>query len=188
MPASSWVSAWAPSSPKANCRRYPLTARERRITRHLIGIADPFWYLFLALDLGLALGLYGFGAGSFWFGLTGVLLLFLCNYICARVLGMLVERLMMRKGGAMLLMIFVISLGLLPQLLQPLFHKGAWSVIVVKRIWNSLPTTGAAAAMTRTGTEAFAGLALVLRLAAGLRPGAGSAGTPAAGKSKPSPP
>src|SRR3954447_4802867 len=49
-------------------RRYPLTARERELARHLTGILDPFWFLFLALELGLALGLYVMGQGSFWFG------------------------------------------------------------------------------------------------------------------------
>src|SRR5579872_5328786 len=35
-------------------RRYPLRVAERRITRHFIGIADPFWILFFVLDLGMA--------------------------------------------------------------------------------------------------------------------------------------
>ena len=30
-------------------RRYPLASGERRLTRHLIGIVDPFWFLFLGL-------------------------------------------------------------------------------------------------------------------------------------------
>src|SRR5580698_8450765 len=59
-------------------RRYPLCAAERRITRHLIGIADPFWILFFVLDLGIAFGLCFFGGGSFWYGLLAVLLLFVC--------------------------------------------------------------------------------------------------------------
>src|ERR1035441_5658274 len=42
-------------------RRYPLTAPDRRIARHLTGILDPFWFLFLALELGLAVGLYVMG-------------------------------------------------------------------------------------------------------------------------------
>jgi hypothetical protein len=32
-------------------RRYPLRARQRRFVRHFIGIADPFWFLFLALQM-----------------------------------------------------------------------------------------------------------------------------------------
>ena len=56
-------------------RRYPLTASDRRVARHLTGILDPFWFLFFALELGLAVGLYVMGAGSFWFGLAAALLL-----------------------------------------------------------------------------------------------------------------
>ena len=67
-------------------RRYPVNATERRLARHLIGIVDPFWFLFLALEVGLAVGLYAAGAGSFWLGFLAALLLFVCNYLAARVL------------------------------------------------------------------------------------------------------
>src|ERR1700733_5355626 len=60
----------------AELRRYPLRATERRVTRHFVGVADPFWILFFVLDLGIAFGLYLFGAGSFWFGLVAVVPLF----------------------------------------------------------------------------------------------------------------
>jgi hypothetical protein len=59
---------------ESELRRYPVNARERRVARHLIGLADPFWALFLALELGLAVGLYGAGAGGFWAGLFAALL------------------------------------------------------------------------------------------------------------------
>ena len=104
-------------------RRYPLRAAERRITRHFIGIADPFWILFFVLDLGIAFGLYLFGAGAFWFGLIAVLLLFVCNYISARVLGTLVQRLTSKKFGSMIMLALVISVGMLPALLQPVLKK-----------------------------------------------------------------
>src|SRR5678816_1103384 len=95
-------------------RRYPLTARERELARHLTGILDPFWFLFLALELGLALGLYGLGKGSFWLGFIGVLLLFVCNYLVARVVGLFIDHLMQRKGGAPLLLLFIMLLGIAP--------------------------------------------------------------------------
>jgi len=40
----------------AQLRRYPLKARERWAARHFIGILDPFWFLILALELGLVVG------------------------------------------------------------------------------------------------------------------------------------
>src|ERR1035438_5748737 len=86
-------------------RRYPLTAADRRIARHLTGILDPFWFLFFALELGLMVGLYVLGAGSFWFGLVAVLLLFAANYLLARVVGLFIDQLMQRKGGSAILML-----------------------------------------------------------------------------------
>ena len=104
-------------------RRYPLTAPDRRIARHLTGILDPFWFLFLALELGLAVGLYVLGAGSFWFGLVAVLLLFAANYLLARVVGLFIDQLMQRKGGAPVLMGLIMTLAFLPSVVAPLIKK-----------------------------------------------------------------
>ena len=89
---------------EAQLRRYPLKARERRVARHLIGIVDPFWCLILAVEVGLVVGLYVASAGSFWLGIIAVLLLFVSNYLLARVVALVLERLMQRKFGAALLL------------------------------------------------------------------------------------
>ena len=149
-------------------RRYPIHGQERRLVRHLIGIIDPYWMLFLALELGLAVGLYLFGAGSFWMGLLAVLILFVSNYMAARVLGMLVDRLLSKKGGAIALMLSVMLLGLLPSILQPLMHKDSPLVAIAVRVWHSLPPSGAAVAMTHTDLSAFSGLGLILLWTAAL--------------------
>src|SRR5260370_32964248 len=62
-------------------RRYPLAALDRWLARYVIGILDPFWFLILASEFGLASGLYIMGAGTFWLGTIAVLLLFVCNYM-----------------------------------------------------------------------------------------------------------
>src|SRR6185369_1745840 len=103
----------------AEMRRYPLVAGERLLIRHLIGILDPFWFLILALELGLALGLFAYGAGSFWMGMIAVLLLFITNYLFARVLGLLVERLVSKKGGSTLLLACIMCIGFIPGILGP---------------------------------------------------------------------
>jgi hypothetical protein len=142
-------------------RRYPLRAADRRIARHLTGIVDPFWMLFLAMNLGLAFGLYGAGAGSFWFGLLAVLLLFVCNYILARVVGLWIEGLMRRRGGAAVLLTLVLVLALLPSMSVPLFknHPELWPAI---RGWLAYtPPFGAAAAMIHPGAAALRGLAVI---------------------------
>jgi hypothetical protein len=152
-------------------RRYPLRAAERRVTRHFIGIADPFWILFLVLDLGIAFGLYLFGAGSFWFALAAVLLLFVCNYIAARVLGMLVQRLTSQKFGAMMMLALIICVGMLPALLQPVFKKNPAILAGVKRVWQTTPPAAAGVAMTHldvSGVQALGVIALWLAVLAAL--------------------
>jgi hypothetical protein len=142
-------------------RRYPLREWERRLTRHLIGIVDPFWLLFLLLDLGIALGLYLFGAGSFWLGLIAVLLLFVCNYAAARLLGALVERLMAKKGGSAILLVIVISLGVLPSLLQPLVHKNSPLLETIAQLWRATPAAAAGVAMTHMDMSGLSSLGVI---------------------------
>jgi hypothetical protein len=143
-------------------RRYPVRALERRLTRHFIGIVDPYWLLFLTLDLGLAFGLYLFGAGSFWLGLMAALLLFCSNYVAARVLGMLVDRLMMKKGGSAIMLVCIMMLGLLPATLGPVIRKNPRILDAAARLWQSTPPAGAAVAMTQSNLAAVSGLGLIL--------------------------
>jgi hypothetical protein len=142
-------------------RRYPLRAGERLLVRHLIGILDPFWYLILALELGLALGMYIYGAGSFWLGLIGVLLLFLSNYLFARVTGQLVERLVSKKGGSTLLLGLIVCVGMLPGVIGPQLKKGSHPLRPVLELLRFTPPAGAAQAMTHVDLTAFGGLAIV---------------------------
>ena len=143
-------------------RRYPVRALERRLTRHFIGIVDPYWLLFLALELGLAFGLYLFGAGSFWLGLTAALLLFCSNYVAARVLGMLVDRLMMKRGGSAIMLVGIMLLGLLPATLGPVIRRNPRIQDIALRLWQSTPPAGAAVAMTQSNLAAVSGLGLIL--------------------------
>jgi hypothetical protein len=143
-------------------RRYPLRAAERRITRHLIGIADPFWILFFVLDLGIAFGLYLFGAGGFWFGLIAVVLLFLCNYIAARLLAILVQRLTSQKFGSMMMLVMVICVSMLPALLQPVLKKNPAIFEVVKEIWRTTPPAAAGVAMTHLDAAGLQALGLIV--------------------------
>jgi len=142
-------------------RRFPLRAMERRVTRHFIGIADPFWILFFILDLGIAFGLYLFGVGSFWYGLVAVLLLFLCNYIAARVLALLVQRLTSQKFGSMIMLGLVICLGMVPAVLQPVFKKNPAIGETLKRIWQMTPPAAAGVAMTHLDFSALQTLGLI---------------------------
>jgi hypothetical protein len=149
-------------------RRYPLTAADRRIARHLTGIVDPFWFLFFALELGLAVGLYVMGAGSFWFGFLAVLLLFAANYLLARVVGLFIDQLMQRKGGAPVLLLLIMSLAFLPSVVAPrLEKKPAMGAAIVQRL-RYTPPFGAAAAMIHPDAAGVAGLATVATWILGL--------------------
>jgi hypothetical protein len=145
---------------EAQLRRYPLKAQERRVARHLIGILDPFWFLILALELGLVVGLYVFSAASFWLGLVAVLLLFVSNYLLARVVALLLERLMQRKFGAAVLLGAIACLGFLPAILQPVLkgHRGVGAAFL--HVLAYTPPFAAAATMNRTDLAAFSGLLL----------------------------
>ncbi len=146
----------------AELRRYPVGAIDRRVTRHLVALIDPFWFLGFALEAGLVLGLYLLGAGFLGVGLIAVVLLFVTNYLAARVFGVLVDRMMQQKIGSLLLMaaIFLVALGAgqVPLLLKRDPAAAAQAV----RFLRFTPPFGAAAAITRSGFEAASGVVVVL--------------------------
>lgn len=149
-------------------RRYPLRARERQAARHLLGIVDPFWLLILVLDLGLLAGLFLYGAGSFWLGLVAVLLLFICNYMFARVLSLLVERLVRKKGGSTVILALIMAFAFVPGMLAPTLKKNSAAVQTFVHIFSYTPPAGAAVAMTRWDASAFVGLGTVVWWMVGL--------------------
>jgi hypothetical protein len=149
-------------------RRYPLRARERRLTRHCIGIVDPYWILFLALYFSVAAGVYWYGAGWLGCGLAAVLLLFACNYIGARVLAILVDRLTSRKFGSAVLLGGVILTGMAPAMLLPVLQKNPALLTRLLRIWERTPPAAAAVAMIRPGLSALTALGVILLWTAGL--------------------
>jgi hypothetical protein len=142
-------------------RRYPLTLRERRITRHLIGIADPFWFLILTLELGLGVGLCVLGDFNIAMVLVAILLLFLSNYLLARVVSLAIERLASRRSGSALLMVLVMCLAFLPGVLAPALAKNKANLAELLRVLRWTPPFGAAAAMTQPAPAALSGLILV---------------------------
>lgn len=149
-------------------RRYPMTALERRLARHITAIVDPFWFLVLALDLGLAIGLYAMGAAGFWAALASVLLLLVANYFLARLVALAVDRMIQRKGGSVLLLGGIMALSMIPGALGAALKKNPelGDRIVAWLRWT--PPFGAAAAMTGSGLVVLSGLMLVLSWILGL--------------------
>jgi hypothetical protein len=131
----------------AELRRYPLAALDRRVARHVIGIVDPFWFLYLALELGLAIGLYAMGAGGFWLGTIAVLLLFVCNYLAARVVGLFIDRIVKRKGGSGILLGLILALVLVISLAGPAIRDHPTVLPAVTERLQFTPPFAAAAAL-----------------------------------------
>jgi hypothetical protein len=143
-------------------RRYPLTATDRRMARHLTGILDPFWFLFLVLDVALAFGMYVMGVGNFWMGLAGVLTMFVANYLAARIVAEFVDRLMKSKGGTPVLLLLVISLAMLPSAIGTAGPKALQIATgLLQRFWFT-PPFGAAAAIIHADATGLAGVAINL--------------------------
>ncbi len=143
-------------------RRYPVRASERFLVRHIVGIVDPFWILFLVLDLGLVVGLSVYGGTPFGQGVLAILLLFVSNYLLARVIAGAVDRMMKGRSGAMVLTLVIIVLAVLPSLAGPAFKKRPEWIPVAVRFLAGTPPFGAAAAVAHTGAAAAWGLLLLI--------------------------
>ncbi|HTT63711.1 MAG TPA: hypothetical protein VMG35_17790 [Bryobacteraceae bacterium] len=126
-------------------RRYALTATERLVGRHLTGILEPVWIFVLGLDLGLAAGMYLFGAGEFWLGALAVLLLLIANYLVARVMATLIEWLAHVKGGTAILFLMLIGVCMLPGLVLPRLEKAHGAKQAILAVLHYSPPFAAAA-------------------------------------------
>ncbi len=139
-------------------RRYPLNALDRGIARHVIGIVDPFWVLFFALEFGLATGIAAMDAGSFWLGTIAILLLFVSNYLLANVVALFVERLMKSRGGPAVLVVFILALAIGPSAARTFLssHPAVTGEIFARLQFT--PPFGAAAAIIHPDLTGVYGL------------------------------
>lgn len=142
-------------------RRYPIHARDRFVARQFLGIVDPFWFLVLALELGLAVGMYVYGSLPFWNGAVAVLLLVLCGYLLTRVIGVWIDQLMATRSGTAVVLMIIMCLSLLPGTMGMILGKNPGMVPQVVAVLRFTPPFGAAAAMTHDGSEMFYGLGMV---------------------------
>ena len=172
-------------------RRYPVHARERFVARHFLAIVDPFWFLVLALELGLAVGLYVYGSFSLWNGALAVLLLVVCGYLLSCVIGLWIDQLMTTRSGTAVVLMLIMCVSLLPGTLGMVLGRNPKVVPQVMSALQVTPPFGAAAAMTHSGSAMWYGLgnvacwmlalaALLVKLErrpAGTQPAARSLGT-----------
>jgi len=139
----------------AALRRYALSPRERLAARHLTGILEPVWIFVLGLDLGLATGMYVFGAGGFWLGAVAVVLLLIADYLLARVLATLIEWLSHVKGGTAILFLMLMCVGFLPGLLIPRLAKAHGAKQAILAVLDYTPPFAAAALMVNANAGLF---------------------------------
>jgi len=92
-----------PAFSDVQLRRYPLSPAGRRVTRHVTALMGPLWLVVLALNVGLAIGFCRLGIGRAWLAVPAALLLVLANYLSARLLVEVVQRLLRRPVASWVL-------------------------------------------------------------------------------------
>lgn len=152
----------------AQLRRYPISAMERWITRHLIGIADPFWFLILTLEVGLATGICIMGDLNPLAVSSAVLLQFISNYLLARVVGLGIDRLVSRNAGSVLLVLLILVATFLASALGPLRENNKAIYVASLQVLNWTPPFGAAACIAKSGFEAIYGFSVLVGWVLGL--------------------
>jgi hypothetical protein len=148
---------------EAVLRRFPLSPLDRLVARQLTAIVEPMWVIVLGLYLGLAVGFYGTGVSGLWIGVLAAVALLVANYLLARVLLNLVERLMNSRGGTAVMMVFILSVSFLPSLLLPKLIRNQVFQDAAARVLRFTPPFAAAHVMAGApGGTAVLDVALIL--------------------------
>lgn len=147
-------------------RRYPMSGRQRSVARHVVTFVEPTWLFVLATEIGLAVGFGAWLATSIWLSMMAIALLVLINYVTARIVVGIGERLMASRSGALAAMIVT---GLLPIVLVVLWRftatpagRGFWLVDGAYGIVALLPTSAAARILTQPASSDIVGQLAVL--------------------------
>ncbi len=132
-------------------RRFPMSGRERFMARHLVTLLEPTWVLALAVYAGLAIGLRGVRGGADWVAFPASLLLLVVNYLAARVLVAVAERMLATRVGTFVL---VTLAGALPiaaigsfDMVRALAARGHWLIRAGQALVTALPPALAAPAL-----------------------------------------
>src|SRR5579864_187411 len=144
----------------AELRRYPLNALERFTVHHFLGLADPFWFLILAVEMGLVVGLYIYGPFSWLNSAIAAFLFFFSCYVAARAFTAWIDRLMATASGYVVMFMLFIVGALAPPLVL-LLQGNPGLIVRALPILRFTPPFAAAVAMTHRAPEAYAGLAII---------------------------
>ncbi|MBN2242515.1 MAG: hypothetical protein JW793_07480 [Acidobacteria bacterium] len=143
-------------------RRYPVPRRERFAARQILSFLEPLWLLMLTLYCGMAIGFSLPGPAPLWIAGPAAVLLAACNYLTARILAMLIERILAMKHGPQILLAAVMLLFLLPSLLVRIDWGGGGFRQDALPLLRWIPPFAAAAAITGKFPPQGAGWTLYL--------------------------
>jgi hypothetical protein len=129
-------------------RRYPVLRLERFAARQIISILEPLWLLILVLYLGFAIGFSLFGIASFWIAVPAAVLLAAGNYFPARILSILIDRIMATRHGPHIMLVVVMLLFMLPSLALRIDWKESGLLQGSFPLLRLLPPFSAAAVFT----------------------------------------
>jgi hypothetical protein len=141
-------------------RRYPLSTPLRVAGRHLVTLLEPTWIVVLAVDTGLAIGFHDARGGSLWLALAASVLLVLVNYLAARIVVGVGERVLATGAGALAA---TITVGLLPFAALAGWDRASaaigqrpWLLDAGQSILTILPPGAAASVITAPSSRAAA--------------------------------
>jgi hypothetical protein len=153
----------------AALRRYPVTVVQRLAARQLTALLDPLWLFVLAVYLGLASGFCVFGAGTPWLAAPGAVMLLLTNYMLARLVASLIDRIMATRAGPVILLALFLAVSMGPALIGPGLRRNSAIPAAGTAVAKLTPPFAAAAALTSApAPSSFAQAALLVAWCLGL--------------------
>jgi hypothetical protein len=136
----------------AALRRYPVTGVQRLAARQLTSLLDPLWLFVLAIYAGLASGFCAVGAASPWLAAPAAVMLLLANYMLARVVASLIDRIMATRAGPVVLVLLFLAVSMGPALTGPSLRRNSSALATGLAVVKLTPPFGAATAMTSAAT------------------------------------
>jgi len=129
-------------------RRYPLTALEQLTARQLLGVLEPLWLLAAALYCGVAVGFSALGVTVLWIAVPAALLLVVVNYLLARLLQMLIERLLASRGGVLVVLLFIWTFAVGGSIVLPALLRNPAAREAMTQLLTFTPPFAAAALLS----------------------------------------
>lgn len=153
----------------AALRRYPLSAIERLAARQLTAFLEPLWMFVLALDLSLAIGFWTLNVVPIFFAIPAAVLLVVTNYLLARLVLSLIERIMATRSGPLILVMVIMGISLGPAALGPVLrHHRAYLDTVLAVLTFTPPFAAASVMAGAQALRSFLGLLFLLSWCVGL--------------------